>query len=225
MTRGVVFFDVDGTLVPRTSSGQHLADLLGHGAVVRDAEARYAAGAMTNQEVSVLDARGWASRTPAEVRDFLTGLPLVDGIADTVDWCRRHDLAPILATLAWRPVGAYLCDRFAFDRACGPTLEIIDGRYTGAVAEHFDEVGKRDFALSVAGDLGVPPSRCAAIGDSRSDLPLFAEVGLAVAFNATRAVRAAAHTSATGTDLRAVLPPLTAWLESAPPKSGRPAEI
>jgi phosphoserine phosphatase len=209
--RAAVFFDVDGTLVPHTSSGQHLAELLGHAEVVRDAEARYAAGTLTNREVSVLDARGWATRTPAEVRGFLESLPLVDGIAETVLWCRRHGLAPVLTTLAWDAVGAYLCERFGFDEACGPRLEVAGGRYSGEVAEHFDEVGKRDFAAGVAARLGVELTRCAAIGDSRSDLPLFAEVGMAIAFNATPAARAAAHAEAGGTDLRAVLPLLAGW--------------
>jgi phosphoserine phosphatase len=210
----VVFFDVDGTLVPHTSSGQHLADALGHAEVVRQAEAGYAAGTLSNAEVSVLDARGWAARTPEDVRGFLESLPLVDGIAETVAWCRRHGLAPVLATLAWEPVGTYLCDRFGFDQACGPRLEVIDGRYSGEVAEHFDEMGKREFAANMAAQLGVEPMRCAAIGDSRSDLPLFTEVGLAIAFNATPATRAAAHASADGTDLRAVLPVLTSWLNA-----------
>jgi phosphoserine phosphatase len=211
----VVFFDVDGTLVPQTSSGQYLAESLGHLATVRDAEARYAAGALTNQEVSVLDAGGWVARTRAEVRGFLAGLPLVDGIADTVSWCRRHGLVPVLATLAWDVVGAYLCERFGFVRACGPSLEMVDGRYTGQVATHFDEMDKRAFALTVAADLGVEPVSCAAIGDSRSDLPLFAEVGLAIAFNPTPAARAAAHVAVEGADLGAVVPVLATWLDTA----------
>jgi len=206
MVRGAVFFDVDGTLVPQTSSGQHLADLLGHAEVVRQAEAGYAAGTLSNHEVSVLDARGWAGQTPTQVNGFLGSLPLVDGITATVAWCRENDLAPVLATLAWEPVGTYLCERFGFLRASGPTLEVIDGRYSGEVAEHLDEEGKRDFALTVAAELGVPPARCAAIGDSRSDLPLFAAVGLAIAFNATPAASAAAHAEARGGDLRAVVP-------------------
>jgi phosphoserine phosphatase len=148
------------------------------------------------------------------VRGFLESLPLVDGIADTVHWCHRHGLVPVLATLAWEPVGAYLCQRFGFDRACGPRLEMTGGRYSGAVAEHVDELGKRDFAGQVADELGVDLTRCAAVGDSRSDLPLFAEVGFAVAFNATPAARAAAHTSADGNDLRAVLPLLAGWLDA-----------
>jgi phosphoserine phosphatase len=216
MVRGVVFFDVDGTLVPGTSSGQHLAGLLGHAPVVREAEAAYAAGTLTNREVSVLDASGWAGREPAEVHGFLESMPLVDGITETVAWCRRNELVPVLATLAWDVVGAFLCERFGFDRACGPRLEITGGRYRGRVAEHFDELGKRDFAMAVAGEFGVPLARCAAVGDSRSDLPLFAEVGLAVAFNATPAARSAAHVSTDGDDLRAVLPLLTAWLHTEP---------
>lgn len=215
VVRGVVFFDVDGTLVPRTSSGQHLADLLGHADVVREAEAGYAAGMLTNQEVSVLDARGWAGRTPAEVRGFLESLPLVDGITETVAWCRARDLAPVLTTLAWQPVGDYLCERFGFAGASGPRLDVLEGRYSGEVAEHFDETGKRDFALAVAARLGVRPARCAAVGDSRSDLPLFAAVGLAIAFNATPAARSAAHAEAEGGDLRAVVPVLTAWLDTS----------
>ncbi|GAB1644928.1 haloacid dehalogenase-like hydrolase [Krasilnikovia sp. MM14-A1259] len=154
MIRGVVYFDVDGTLVPETSSSQHLARMMGHAESVREAEARYAAGAASNHEVAVLDARGWARWPPASVRRSLASLPLVDGIAETDSWCRRYGLAPVLATLAWDPVGAYLCDRFGFDRACGPRLEVVGGRYSGQVAEHFDEERKRDFAVNVAAELG-----------------------------------------------------------------------
>lgn len=212
MTRGVVFFDVDGTLVPGTSSGQHLADLLGHAESVREAEAAYAAGVLTNQQVSVRDARGWTGRTPEQVSRFLDTLPLVRGIDATVGWCRDHELVPVLATLAWNAVGEHLCRRFGFAQACGPRLEMVGGSYTGRVMTHFDEWNKRDFARTVAADLGLGLAHCAAVGDSRSDLPLFAEVGLSIAFNATPAVRAAAHAAADGPDLQAVVPHLAQWL-------------
>lgn len=212
MARGVVFFDVDGTLVPGTSSGQHLADLLGHADSLREAEAGYAAGVLTNQQVSVLDARGWTGRTPEEVARLLGSLPLVRGIDATVDWCRDHKLVPVLATLAWDTVGEHLRRRFGFAQACGPSLEVVDGRYTGRVTTHFDEWDKRDFARTTAADLGFTLMHCAAVGDSRSDIPLFAEVGFSVAFNATPAARAAAHAAADGPDLQATVPHLDRWL-------------
>jgi len=73
-------------------------------------------------------------------------------------------------------------------------LELVDGRYSGEVAQQFDELDKRDFALSVAAELGVDLKRCVTVGDGRSDVPLFAAVGLAIAVNATPTARAAAHT-------------------------------
>lgn len=89
-----------------------------------------------------------------------------------------------------------------------------DDQYTGLVAGHFDEFDKRDFAQRVADGLGLTLDRCAAVGDSRSDLPLFAGVGFSVAFNATAAVRAVAAASADGEDLRAIIPHLERWLRS-----------
>ena len=208
----LVFFDVDGTLVPGTSSSQHLARWLGHLPELSAAEAAYDAGTLSNQDACVLDARAWRGRTPAEVHDRLAGLPVVGGITETVAWCRARGVPAYLATLAWEPVGRYLAGRFGFAGWCGPTLATAEGYYTGAVGCHFDEFDKRDFAASVAAAAGLPLSACAAVGDSRSDVPLFAAVGLPIAFNATAEVEAAATHAVRGTDLRAILPYLQDWL-------------
>ncbi len=125
-----------------------------------------------------------------------------------------HEVAPYLATLAWEPVGRFLCDEFGFAGACGPVLAQEDGVYTGGVERHVDEFDKRDFALRVAADLGLPASACAAVGDSRSDLPLFTDVGFSIAFNAGEALRAVATENVVGADLRAVIEPLGRWLSA-----------
>jgi hypothetical protein len=64
-----VFFDVDGMLVPDTSTSQHLAHRLRHLAELSAAEAAYAAGKLSNQEVSVRDASAWRGRTLARRLD------------------------------------------------------------------------------------------------------------------------------------------------------------
>lgn len=56
--------------------------------------------------------------------------------------------------------------------------------------------------------------QCAAVGDSRSDVPLFAEAGLSIAFNADRQAREAASVSVDGNDLQTVIPLLKAWFET-----------
>ncbi|MFI7489663.1 HAD family hydrolase [Micromonospora echinaurantiaca] len=206
---GAVFFDVDGTLVPGTSSSVFLAGFLGHREELAEAEDAYAAGVLDNRQVSELDAAGWAGVPEERVRGWLAGLPLIAGIAETVAWCRRNGLVPVLATLAWSPVGSYLASRFGFHSFSGPQLEIAEGRFTGRVARHFDEYDKRDFGLAQAGELGLDPRSCGAVGDSRSDLPLFASVGLSVAFNASTGARTAATATVDDDDLRGVLPALS----------------
>ncbi|MEU3950169.1 haloacid dehalogenase-like hydrolase [Streptomyces sp. NPDC029526] len=206
---GAVFFDVDGTLVPGTSSSVHLAGFLGHREELAEAEDAYAAGDVDNRQVSELDAEGWRGAHEDQVSGWLDGLPLVSGIAETVAWCRHNGLVPVLATLAWSPVGRYLTDRFGFYAFSGPELETVGGRFTGRVARHFDEYDKPDVALAQARELGLPPRSCGAVGDSRSDLPLFASVGLSVAFNASAGARRAATVAVDNDDLRGVLPVLS----------------
>ncbi|MGW5723816.1 HAD family hydrolase [Amycolatopsis sp. NPDC003865] len=210
MADGLVCFDVDGTLVPGTTSCAWVAAALGHEAELVAAEAAYDAGLMTNQEASVIDARGWAGHTEAEIEARLETLPLVGGIAETVAWCHDRGLRPILTTLAWTPVGRMLAARFGFAAYCGPVPEAGNGRYTGRVARHFDEFGKRDFALAQ----GIAPERCVAVGDGRSDLPLFAAVGMSIGFNASAAARAVATHLVDGDDLRGIVPLLDAQFSS-----------
>ncbi len=190
MPVAVVFFDVDGTLVRGISSAQHLAGFLGHQEILAAAEADWDAGLVDNVQVELLDAKGWTGASLAEVRGWLASMPVVDGIPDVLDWCSRHDVLAVLATLAWEPVGTYLRETYGFAASCGPCLEAADGHFTGAVALHFDEFAKRDFAIELARSAGLSMDRCAAVGDSRSDVPLFGEVGLAVAFNGDENVAA-----------------------------------
>jgi phosphoserine phosphatase len=137
--RAVAFFDVDGTLVPGISSAVHLAGYFGHAEAVAEAEAAWDAGLVEARYVEELDARGWAGTSEHQVREWLGLLPLVDGIAEVVEWCVAHELIPALATLAWHPVGVYLCETFGFVDACGPRLEVRDGMYTGISLTSYDQ--------------------------------------------------------------------------------------
>lgn len=190
--QGVVFFDVDGTLVPGTTSGAFLAERVGHLDEMAAAEAAYAAGELDNEAVCHIDARGYAGLAVAAVTEWLEDLPLIGGIDEAVTECRRRGYIPVIASLAWDIVGSYLVHRFDFEAWCGPRLEAVDGVFTGRCATTLDEWGKRDFALGFCAKQGLDPLAAFAIGDSRSDLPLFRAVGASVALNASAAAREAA---------------------------------
>jgi phosphoserine phosphatase len=219
--QAMAFFDVDGTLVPGTSSAIFLAERLGHGDRVAEAEAAWDAGLVTARHVEELDARGWAGASETQIRKWLTELPLVQGIAEAVDWCREHSVVPVLATLAWRPVGSYLCETFGFEDSCGPRLDIRDGVFTGRAIDSYDEYAKRDFAHRVAARHGLPLDRCVAVGDSRSDLPLFDDVGCVIAFNADPEARSRAHAVVDSGDIRDVLPVMGEWLAGPGARTAR----
>lgn len=219
--RGIVFFDIDGTLVPG-SSGRFIAQRMGRLAEVDHIESAYDHGEIDNFEACDLDAGGWAGFAVADVTAWLVDLPLITGVPETLHWCREHRLSPRLTSLAWSIVGGHLTERFGFDGWCGPELHVRDGTFTGGVAHHLDEFGKRDAALAAARTVGVV--RCAAVGDSRSDLPLFDAVDFAIALNGSDGARATATTAVDTDDLRDVIAPLSAWLdaESFRPGSGEP---
>lgn len=210
-----IFFDIDGTLVLKRSSGSFLAERLGHQVELDLAEAAYAARTLSNHEVCVVDANGWVGRHEHEIETWLADLPLIHGIHETVQWCRSVGLAPYVASLAWSPVGSYLARRFGFLGYCGPQLESVDGTFTGKLASTLDEFGKRDFVFETCRKLGISPSMCAAVGDSRSDLPVFEVVGLSVALNATPAARKAASTRLDTEDLTAIVPVFGMWLRDS----------
>jgi len=208
---GIVFFDIDGTLVPSGSSSSYLAGHLGHQRELDAAEARYARGELSNQQVSEIDAAGWRGARVVDVDHLLEGLPLIPGIDDVLAWCRARSLEPVLASLAWQPVSSALARRHGFTTSGGPRVGVDGSVYAGTVAEHFDEYDKRDRALQLARRLGVAVDQCAAVGDSRSDIPLFEAVPASLALNAGAAARAAATDAIDASDLREILPWLERW--------------
>ncbi|MBT1680954.1 HAD family hydrolase [Curtobacterium aurantiacum] len=213
MTVGIVFFDVDGTIVTPGSSSSFLAARFGHQDALDDAEASYADGALTNQQVSEIDALAWRGTTTAAIDRWLDDLPVLPGTETVVEWCRAHGVEPVLASLAWQPVTRSLARRFGFVPNGGPRVGERSGVHDGTVAEHFDEFDKRDRALALARDLRVPIEHCCAIGDSRSDIPLFQALPSSLALNASPAARAAASDSVDADDLALVIPWLEHWIQ------------
>lgn len=209
--RGIVFFDIDGTLVPSMSSSSFLARRFGHALALDAAEQRYADGELTNEEVSAIDAEGWRGTPTRTVAAWLEELPLIAGIDDVVAWCVEHDVEPVLASLAWQPVAEAIAKRHRLTANGGPRVHVIGTDYDGTVAEHFNEYDKRDRALQFAAARGVSIDHCCAIGDSRSDLPLFDALPASLALNASGAARVAASAAIDTEDLRDVILWLKAW--------------
>jgi len=76
------------------------------------------------------------------------------------------------------------------------SLEIVDGRLTGAVTGPvIDRLGKKAALEDFARQYAIPPRRTIAIGDGANDVDMLAAAGLGIAFNAKAAARDVADTS------------------------------
>lgn len=203
----LVSFDLDGTLVPSTSTGGFLAEKLGHAQAMKDAEALYAQGKVANDYVSTLDGQFYKGLSKADVFELLADIPTIAHIAETVDALQQKKIPVVLCTLAWNFVAEYFARRYGFEAWSGPSL-IIDkqGRFTGAIDKHFDEHGKPVFITSQCERLSISMADVVHIGDSRSDIELFKQAGRSVAINATEDALSAADVSLKTDSLLDVLP-------------------
>jgi phosphoserine phosphatase len=196
---------MDGTLTMVPSSA-FLGRVLGYAEEAEERERRYAAGVMTNQDVAIGDAVHFRGRSIREVWTILEDLPRVAGIRETVDQLHERGMAVLITTVAWTFVAEYFQDRYGFDASSGCVMRVdADGRLTGEVQGSFDEHDKAKFVGDYCSRHGISLADVVAVGDSRSDLPLFGTVGRAIAFNGTAVARERAHASYEGADLRVLL--------------------
>lgn len=201
----VACFDLDGTLLRKTTVSLFLAAYLGRAAALEDLERRFRLGEISNAVIADTSAGWFTGMRRAEVWAQLEQAPWIAGIAGTVARLRADGFHVILGTITWRFAAELLQARYQLDAVSGTEMEEVDGVLSGAVSRHFDEYDKVRFVERFCAERGLALSQCVAIGDSRSDVPLFKRVGLAIAINATEDARAAAHLVVDGDDLSIVL--------------------
>lgn len=211
----VACFDLDGTLVRGTSTCQHLGDCFGHGTVIRDLETSYALGTVTNRDVADVDAKYYIGRTTHEIETAMSTIPLIGGIEHAVSELRRNGILVLLTTVTWSFAAEVLAKRFGLDGCSGCVMgESGAGVLSGTVVRHFDEFDKRDFVKHYCEKRDISMDRVFAVGDSRSDIPLFSAVGHSVAINATEPARRAATCSISTGNLADVLSLIPGFLNS-----------
>jgi phosphoserine phosphatase len=205
----VVVFDLDGTLLRHTTVSMLLAEHVGHAETFDEFERAFAAGEISNRAIADASAASYAGRTTSEIESVLTAASWIDGIDETVRTLAQTGTHVLLATITWRFAAELLQERHGFVAVSGTELHVTNGVVGGDVSRYFDEHDKLRFVEEWCGERGISLADVAAVGDSRSDLPLFGRVGRSVALNATPDARRAATCVIDTEDLREVLPLLT----------------
>jgi phosphoserine phosphatase len=204
-TPRLVSFDLDGTLVTGTTTCLELARSRGGLEHVNMLEGRYARGEIGHDQFAEANAAAHRDWPLAEAEAAVLAMPLIGGVAETVAALKARGCHILIVTVTWSFAARTLVNFLNLDGFAGATMGERNGRLTGEVLAHFGERDKPRYVRDYGRRHGIGLDQCVAVGDSRSDLPLFGEVGRAIALNATDDARRAAHVALDTDDLRDVL--------------------
>jgi phosphoserine phosphatase len=201
----VVVFDLDGTLLRGTTVSLLLAEWLGQASAITELERAFHAHEISNSVVADTSAGWLAGKSVAEAWRVLEDGSWIDGMAETFQVLTGAQVNLLLGTITWSFAGEMLRERYGFAAASGTEMQAPDGVLSGVVSRYFDEHDKLRFVEDWCAQNGYSMSQVAAIGDSRSDVPLFHRAGMSIALNATPDAQAAATHVLDTEDLRDVL--------------------
>jgi phosphoserine phosphatase len=212
----VVAFDLDGTLLRGTSVSLLLAQWLGQAEEIAELERAFHAHEISNSVVADTSAGWLAGQHITDIHAVLARGAWIDGLSDTLRALAAAGTKLLLGTVTWKFAAQMLQERYGFAAVSGTEMQVRDGVLSGAVTRYFDEHDKVRFVEEWCTCNSYSMRQVAAIGDSRSDVPLFERVGMSIALNATPDARSAATHVLDTDNLRDVLTVLNQSEQSPP---------
>ncbi|MGR7025125.1 HAD family hydrolase [Geodermatophilus sp. URMC 62] len=209
MTRAAAFFDLDKTVIAKSSTlafGRPFfaGGLINRRAVLKGAYAQFTfslAGADAQQMERMRTqitrmATGWDVGTVHEiVRETLHEIvdPLV--YAEAADLIEEHRAAGreiVIVSSSGAEMVEPIGEMLGADRVVATRMVVADGHYTGEIDFYAYGENKAEAMRRVAAESGYDLADCYAYSDSVTDLPMLTVVGHPTAVNPDRALRRAA---------------------------------
>jgi HAD superfamily hydrolase (TIGR01490 family) len=206
---GAAFFDLDRTLISRSSSLSLAPAFHRHGLLRR----RDRTKAMLAQLIFVRYGAGTSrvGQTAESAMAFLKGVPVdtmreivaeaVDSVfrphvyRDALELVARHrerGERSFVVSAALQEIVDALVAELGLDGGLGSTAEVEDGRYTGRLVRRLDGTAKAQAIAELAAEEAIDLDESTAYSDSASDVPFLEAVGHAVAVNPDRRLRSIA---------------------------------
>ena len=184
----LVCFDMDGTLTKLRSSWCWV-----HSCFEVDNEPAYQAfcnGEIDEPEFMRRDIALWTNKNPdVTIRDIAVlsrDMPLIDGIQETIACLKANGIRTVIISGGIDLAAKMLANEFGFDDyIADEVLSYEDGRLTG---EGKMNVDLRDKGINVRQYIkkyDTTMKRTVSVGNSFTDIPMFKNSGMSIAFNPT----------------------------------------
>ena len=204
----LVAFDMEGVLTRDPTVWEIMHRKLG----VWDSHARvywerYQAGEFPYDEFARMDTALWRD-APARVLAEAAGeVQWMAGCGEVMDALRRAGITVIVISNGLLCVAERLAREFGIGPVHANRAVTDNGRLTGEIDILVSYEAKGELLRTIESELGIDRAQVAAIGDSSSDIAMFREAGVGIAFRPFHdSVAAAADHRVDGDDLRSVLP-------------------
>jgi phosphoserine phosphatase len=206
-------FDMDGTLVPRTSGPALVAAALGRHDSLVELEQRFASGTATAAEFARVLHETWGVVSPEVALQAFSAAPLLENIREVLQDIRRRGEVACLITMSPDYFAEHFLE-FGFH-------DVFASRFPRSTEVPLDEAqilnpeDKPRLAARFCAEHGVALQDAVAYGDSMSDVFLFREVGLGVSVNGDHHLAELAGIAVEGSDLMLAYRAARAWCDRA----------
>lgn len=182
----LVCFDMDGTLTNIRSTWKWVHQCLGTSN--EKGYQDFVNQKITEEEFMRSDISTWKSARPGlSVRDLIKifqQTPLVDGIQETVASLQACGMRCVIISGGIDIAAEMLANEFGFDGYIADRLQTDDeGRLTGEGIKVVDLADKGVWVRKFIDKYGTTGERTVSIGNSFTDIPMFKNSGLSIAFN------------------------------------------
>jgi phosphoserine phosphatase len=176
----MVSFDVDGTIFRKPALTQ-AARSLGIGAQWDSLDEMFHRRRITMRECLASQYKLLEGMKLTDIFRELSKVDVIKNVRETVEKLQGHRIRVILLTDNPDFLCGYLIERFGFEGYVASKVAIKDGTVTKEIEPLPDKrLGLRKYCAWT----GIPPSRCAHVGDWDNDIPVFRIVRYSVALNA-----------------------------------------
>jgi HAD superfamily hydrolase (TIGR01490 family) len=206
MTRSAAFFDLDKTILAKSSSLAfarpfYKGGLIGRADVLKSAYAQFsyvASGADHDQLETMRHymselVKGWDVETVrqivAETLDEIVDPMVYEEAVDLIEEHKEAGRDVIIISSSGTEVVEPIGERLGVDRAIGTQVEIVDGKYTGEIIFYAYGEGKAEAMRALAEENGYDLAECFSYTDSATDLPMLEIVGHPFCVNPDVALR------------------------------------
>lgn len=182
----LVAFDMDGVLFDHRSSWAWIHEQYG----VNNEESfnAFVNGEIDEPEFMRRDIALWKNADPEisvqKMVQFFKNMPLIDGIQETVAALSWNGIKSVIISGGIDIAAEMIANEFEFDGFAANSLQTDDsGRLTGEGIVHVDLCDKGKRLREFIAHYGTTPERTVSIGNSYTDIKMFENSGLSIAFN------------------------------------------